>query len=73
MCMQHAGEATCGEDRWCGVVPPEMFDQGTKGRWRGPLEVPTEPGRKSPGLIDYGFLDTATCAAGPTLDRYTYY
>ena len=25
VCMQHAGEATCGEDRWCGVVPPEMF------------------------------------------------
>jgi uncharacterized low-complexity protein len=21
VCMQHAGEATCGEDRWCGVVP----------------------------------------------------
>jgi hypothetical protein len=66
--MQHAGEATCGEDRWCGVVPPEMFGQGAKGRWRGPLEVPTA-GHKTPGLIDYGFLDTATCAAGPALDR----
>jgi hypothetical protein len=26
------------------VVPPEMFGQGTKGRWRGPLEVPAAPG-----------------------------
>jgi hypothetical protein len=68
VCMQYAGEATCGEDRWCGVVPPEMFGQGAKGRWRGPLEVPTA-GHKTPGLIDYGFLDTATCAARPTLDR----
>ena len=50
------------------MVPPEMFGQGTKGRWRGPLEVPTA-GHKTPGLIDYGFLDTATCAAGPALDR----
>ena len=61
VCMQYAGEATCGEDRWCGVVPPEMFGKDTGRDWRGPLEVPAAPGRKSSGLIDYSFLDTATC------------
>jgi hypothetical protein len=61
VCMQLAGDATCGEGRWCGVVLREMFGQGNKGRWLGPLEVPAAPGSKSPRLIDYGFLDTATC------------
>ena len=61
--------ATCGEDRWRGVVPPEMFGKDTGRDWRGPLEVPAAPGRKSSGLIDYSFLETATCAAGPALDR----
>jgi hypothetical protein len=38
-----------------------MFGQGNNGRWLGPLEVPTTT-HKTPGLIDYGFLDTATGA-----------
>jgi hypothetical protein len=50
------------------VVPPEMFGRDTYKNWRGPLEVLTA-GHKTPRLIDYGFLNTAKCVAGPTLDR----
>jgi hypothetical protein len=62
VCIHHAGEATCGEDGWCGVVPPEMFGQGNKGRWLGPL-MRAERAR-SPGGAR-GSRGVASCTVKP--------